>query len=117
MKPVSLKEKMPTEKDIGITIYLAKDVFSGQTVIRSFDFMPDGDYIGVASMNPDLWFWQPVTLVSEEYLKQLEANQIKGRCKECKKAETIQCKLRSSDSFGYCSEFEPKAESGRAYER
>lgn len=42
----------------------------------------------------------------EQRIKELEANQINGRCKDCKHA--VYCEWLASDGSGYCSEFEPR---------
>lgn len=107
-KLVSLAERPATNEDLHKKIYdldgLAWEILDVREDRYAMD-IDNGEAMINIKINPCGYFWQKPVIVSEEYLKEMEANQIKGRCKDCKHAEY--CEWLASDGSGYCSEFEP----------
>ena len=105
-KLVSLAERPATNEDIGKVVYELESVY--------FDDEKDIKFWN--ETYPETTYWQKPVMVSEEYLKELEVNQVKGGCKECKWLYTPECRMyevqvaQAYKEIGsqYCSEFEPK---------
>lgn len=83
MRPLSLKDRPATEKDLHKKIYDLDGVVWEMLDIREYRNAMDIDN-GETMINVRLdapnYFWQPVKLVSQEEYGCLKANQIKGRC-------------------------------------
>ena len=107
-KLVSLAERPATNEDLHKKIYdldgLAWEILDVREDRYAMD-IDNGETMINIKINPCGYFWQPPVLVSEEYLKELEANQVKGRCKECKFISCCDTYLKADCN---CSQFEPK---------
>lgn len=95
MKPVSLKEKEPTISDIGKPIYFFNDELI-ITDIVSAGIWTKGKQRVVDKMYFEWCFWQPVELVSSDYLRGLENGNV--NLKQCLE-EAINKNKRGDEYF------------------